>query len=216
MDETSPKYIANRPCYSVRTERRLFRSVPASQVLIEDTQLYWHGSYASQSEAPALTVGKKYRFENGVDVFECKGYATVGRVYYDIIGNASLVAEYIGLIDDGLGNPVPNTGEDWAYVTGKAQKVSSMFAKTKNYKANYNLYEVTENVKKLERGLLPDEAVLPAVGTADSGKYLRVTSDGVWAVEESVVIPSSTSGSIKRFKITVDDTGKLSATEVTT
>ena len=30
------------------------------------------------------------------------------------------------------------------------------------------------------------------------------------------IIPSSTSGSIKKFKITVDDSGNISATEVTT
>ena len=30
------------------------------------------------------------------------------------------------------------------------------------------------------------------------------------------IIPSSTQGSTKKFKITVDDTGTLSATEITT
>ena len=32
----------------------------------------------------------------------------------------------------------------------------------------------------------------------------------------NIVIPSSTSGSTKKFKITVDDSGNITATEVTT
>lgn len=56
---------------------------------------------------------------------------------------------------------------------------------------------------------------------------IAVTSDGVMAEREDlatkeyvnnkeVVVMSSTEGSTKKFKITVDDTGALSAVEVTT
>ena len=34
--------------------------------------------------------------------------------------------------------------------------------------------------------------------------------------EAEIIIPSSTAGSTKKFKLTVDDTGTVSATEVTT
>ena len=34
--------------------------------------------------------------------------------------------------------------------------------------------------------------------------------------ESEIIIPSSTAGSTKKFKLTVDDTGAVSATEVTT
>ena len=34
--------------------------------------------------------------------------------------------------------------------------------------------------------------------------------------EGKIIIPSSTEGSTKKFKLTVDDTGAVSATEVTT
>lgn len=34
--------------------------------------------------------------------------------------------------------------------------------------------------------------------------------------EGEIIIPSSTAGSTKKFKLTVDDTGAVSATEVTT
>ena len=34
--------------------------------------------------------------------------------------------------------------------------------------------------------------------------------------EGKIILPSSTAGSTKKFKLTVDDTGAVSATEVTT
>ncbi len=56
---------------------------------------------------------------------------------------------------------------------------------------------------------------LPTVTASDSGKFLRVSESGVWTAEEGMIINSSTPSSTKKFKITVDDTGTLSATEVT-
>lgn len=91
-----------------------------------------------------------------------------------------------------------------------------MFAKTMNYQIDATLYEVTETIKKLDPILLPDEAVLPTVTASDSGKFLRVSSTGAWEAEEGMILNSSTAGSTKKFKITVDDSGTLSATEVTT
>lgn len=56
---------------------------------------------------------------------------------------------------------------------------------------------------------------LPPVTTSDNGKFLQVVG-GTWKASSDVIIPSSTSGSTKKFKITVDDSGTISATEVTT
>lgn len=39
--------------------------------------------------------------------------------------------------------------------------------------------------------------------------------DTIQRVEGDVILPSSTTGSTKKFKITVDDSGTISATEVT-
>lgn len=55
-----------------------------------------------------------------------------------------------------------------------------------------------------------------------NGYYMSVYSgeqidDAIGNVRNGIVIiPSSTSGSAKKFQITVDDSGTISATEVTT
>lgn len=51
-------------------------------------------------------------------------------------------------------------------------------------------------------------------GGENSGKFLMVGSDGIVAPSD-MIIQSSTEGSDKKFKITVDDNGTISATEVT-
>ena len=56
---------------------------------------------------------------------------------------------------------------------------------------------------------------LPTVTASDKGKFLRVSESGVWTAEEGMIINSSTPDSTKKFKITVDDAGTISATEVT-
>ena len=52
------------------------------------------------------------------------------------------------------------------------------------------------------------------------GNFIRIRPDSIAAYrltfENGIIIRSSTAGSTKKFKITVDDTGTLSATEVTT
>ena len=195
MSETSPKYVANRPCYYVRTETKSFRDIPTSQVLMEETQLYWYGEFADHKIAPSVDNNKKYRFEDETQIYTCNAYRTSGYVYYDIIGNAALVSDYLKLVSDSYGNPVPNTGEDWAYVTYRNSNTSSMFSKTRNYKTDKYLYEITENLKT------PDPILIPST---------------IQRVGDDVIINSSTPDSTKKFKITVDDTGTISATEVTT
>lgn len=73
-----------------------------------------------------------------------------------------------------------------------------------------------EGVKLLKAG----EAI-PIPQTASAGQTIvvkAVDENGKpteWEVVDPMVVSSSTSGSTKKFKITVDDTGTLSATEVT-
>ena len=57
---------------------------------------------------------------------------------------------------------------------------------------------------------MPDDYyVSQYFGEEIDARLQRITDDGI-------ILPSSTTGSTKKFKLTVDDTGAVSATEVTT
>ena len=58
-----------------------------------------------------------------------------------------------------------------------------------------------------------DAFVLPEVSASDNNKFLSVVN-GAWQASSNLIVPSSTSGSSKKFKITVDDSGAITATEV--
>ena len=51
-------------------------------------------------------------------------------------------------------------------------------------------------------------------GADNTNKFLVVNSSGYVFPSSDLIVPSSTSGSTKKFKITVDDSGTISATEV--
>ena len=53
--------------------------------------------------------------------------------------------------------------------------------------------------------------------SGDEGKFIRVGNDRCWSVDYAtdMILKSSTEGSTKKFKITVDDSGAITATEVT-
>ena len=56
--------------------------------------------------------------------------------------------------------------------------------------------------------------LLPVVSASDNNKFLSV-ANGAWRASSNLILPSSTSGSTKKFKITVDDSGTITATQVT-
>lgn len=57
-------------------------------------------------------------------------------------------------------------------------------------------------------------ALAPVPNPAANGQFVQVVN-GHYELSSDIIIPSSTSGSSKKFKITVDDSGNLSTTEVT-
>ena len=66
---------------------------------------------------------------------------------------------------------------------------------------------ISVNFINLEKKLLPE------VSASDNNKFLSV-ANGTWRASSNLIVPSSTSGSSKKFKITVDDSGVITATEV--
>lgn len=109
------------------------------------------------------------------------------------IGNPHLIAYLYDDITDTHGKPFPDTGGDWVYMQTPGSSTYITISKINN--RIINIAElVSEELKML------DEKFIPYT-------IQRVGSD--------VILNSSTSGSTKKFKITVDDSGKISATEVT-
>ena len=57
---------------------------------------------------------------------------------------------------------------------------------------------------------MPDDYYVSQYSGEEIDELLKRVDEG------EIIIPSSTAGSTKKFKLTVDDTGTVSATEVTT
>ena len=248
-NQLSKKYIANRPCYIDRQEKRSSLSIASSKTYYKDSNLYWFGSFYPTDRAKAVDDGGFYRFSDEETVHKCFSYRTGGAVYthYYIIGNAALVADALALVADSFGNPISDTGEDWAYVTQRNSLSSSIFSHTQNYKQGAYIVTVSETVKQLDERMIPDtiprkaDTILSAPQTlTDTQKQqaranigltpvakthamtqsvgLDAKTGRLWTVPptgDNIVLASSTTGSTKKFKITVDDSGALKATEVT-
>ena len=248
-NQLSKKYIANRPCYIDRKEEKSSLSIASSKTYYKDSDLYWFGSFYPTNRAKAVNDGGFYRFSDEETVHKCFSYRTGGAVYthYYIIGNAALVADALALVADSFGNPISDTGEDWAYVTQRNSLSSSIFSRTQNYKQGAYIVTVSETVKQLDERMIPDtiprkaDIILSAPQTlTDTQKQqaranigltpvakthamtqsvgLDAKTGRLWTVPptgDNIVLASSTTGSTKKFRITVDDSGKLTATEVT-
>ena len=111
-----------------------------------------------------------------------------------------------------LGNGSFMAGEYAAFIT------------TDNVKLGF--YDIVFPEKGVYFASIPDNFYITGIASADSdtpeiawdGKVENIkTIDPKYIPSElnEIVLPSSTSGSAKKFKITVDDSGTISATEVT-
>ena len=89
---------------------------------------------------------------------------------------------------------VQDTGEDFLLIVSGDPNPSYFFVSTHNVSGPRKLYTITEEIEPLDDRLLADN-------------IQRVSSD--------LIIRSSTEGSTKKFKLAVDDSGTLSASEIT-
>ena len=87
-----------------------------------------------------------------------------------------------------------DTGEDFLLIVSGDPSPSYFLVTTYNISGRRKLYTVTEEIEPLDDRLL-------------SNNIQRVGSD--------LIINSSTEGSTKKFKLAVDDSGTLSASEIT-
>ena len=197
MSETSPKYIANRPCYYDLILSSKNWTIFMPTIPIDGTQLY-----KSQLEIPQYG---QFRIDENKTYVVCESLEKIVPIkirklennqymYGCAIGNLHLIAYLYDNITDIHGNPFPDTGGDWVYmdIPGNANYIT--IGKIENQIIHIKEL-LSEELKMLDEKFIPHT-------------IQRAGSD--------VIINSSTLGSTKKFKITVDDTGTLSATEVTT
>ena len=197
--------LKNRPCYF---EATLVYTDTADTAAGE----FYYGDYVTSKTAPTIEPGTQYFVNDKVALFSATEVtikltsSQVVSVY--CIGNLQLLNQ-IG-IDNlqsifGLYSAVstivspkllPDNGLN--FCVGRFTNNSGMthYGTISKTSDQYSVYKVTD-LKTLDEALIPDSIARVADLTQD------------------VIISSSTEGSTKKFKITVDDTGAISATEVT-
>ena len=87
-----------------------------------------------------------------------------------------------------------DTGEDFLLIVSGDPNPSYFFVSTHNVSGPRKLYTITEEIEPLDDRLL---------------------ADNIQRVGSNLIIRSSTEGSTKKFKLAVDDSGTLSASEIT-
>lgn len=192
--------LDDRPCYEDRTYSQLFSPIPRPSILSGSVYIG-----KKTTGYPSIDEGVLYAIEYGgeyTDPCICKNisFSTSTGLENKYIGNLALYADvdesdrFSTDTDAYIGDLTSyDTGENWLYIV-KQTTSWSMFVAAKEDQFGVYLYKVTENVKQLSNALIPDT---------------------IQRVGEAVILKSSTSGSTKKFKLTVNDTGTLSATEVT-
>lgn len=182
--------IENRICYDDMIKTWLFNSVSQVDALsYPGGIIYYYGKTLEEG----LVAGRWYHVIFNNNSYYLQAREVVGRLEDSLatspkvcLGNASILRiSQSSWIWD-----VEDTEEPFVFITSSAGRVS--LEATESFAAS--LYYETQNLKQLDEKFIPDT-------------IQRAGGD--------VIIPSSTEGSTKKFKITVDDSGTLTATEVT-
>lgn len=215
MDTASRSYIANRPCYDTNMKQQSRRPLPLLSIHTTigagaDSQEVWmnNDSY-TQNNSPFISAGAMYSIGDMEDVYVCEEIQVIRNTIYHypkVIGNKSLLLKNkTEVLTKTFGNDaafvdesqLSDTGEDFVYMVNDRSATSRVWYIVKDgaqgkYNVKY-LYTVTRHIKQL------DESMIPST-------IQRVGGD--------IILASSTANSTKKFKITIDDNGQLSATEV--
>lgn len=202
-DETSPGYVKNRP-----------------GGYIESTLITVIDKNFQPSDFEASSMG--YKTETAL-----QNPIAVDAVYTVKIGNETYTAPSlkftqfesemvcIGAIDENkypdlskypfyLGSDAGATEEAWLYLKDAPQSDVSIRI-SENVREIVKIPAICLDTSKIEKDVKNLEA---AVTFFEKNMFLK-------SGEKEIILLSSTAGSTKKFKITVDDTGTLTATEVT-
>ena len=196
-NDSNVAYIKNRTHYE-RTEYSsiLFRNNPIASSPIND--IYYYGEKTGSSLS--IDEGNIYKV-NGNDgniyISTCQrvpipGLAT-GYAGY-VLGNARLGVDAGYLSGTNSSYPITDTGEPWCFISYKNTAKNAIISTISNFRIGSIYVQTAHELKQLDE------------------KYIPST---IQRVGDDLILLSSTEDSTKKFKITVDDNGTISATEVT-
>lgn len=241
-DTTNEAHILNRPCYKdlilgEKVSWYVAVGTPSFTVYKDDYRVY-------ELTGSSIKLGEKgsvFYIENDNYYGIVKNHKQNGAYQYvNVVGNSILANEYISLdLEYAASDAVEDTGEDFAIIsfssTAKTVIIKTISCET--YITNGYFYRnCSFDLKTLDEEFIPDTIArktdvenLPTLNSDNefrgySSFYGGVTinHDGYGYVNsplvyesEALILKSSSIFSDKWFRITVDDNGTLTATEVT-
>ena len=196
-NDSNVAYIKNRTHYE-RTEYSSisFRNNPIASSPIND--IYYYGEKTGSSLS--IDEGNIYKV-NGNDgntyISTCQrvpipGLATGFAGY--VLGNARLGVDAGYLSGTHSSYPITDTGEPWCFISYNNTAKNAIISTISNFRIGSIYVQTAHELKQLDE------------------KYIPST---IQRVGDDLILLSSTADSTKKFKITVDDSGTISATEVT-
>ena len=187
-DATASDYIKNRPFYT---------GDPVENVLVEESTVSFTdthaGFYLGQIQSTfEATVGETYKVSWDGTVYECTCAIIDGEL---VIGNLSIRG-------DGS-----DTGEPFLIIVFNGEGIQILAADT-SASHTVSISELATEVVKIDEKYLPYDSI-QEIGESAAKNILQKKP------LKYFLLNSSTANSTKKFKITVDDSGNISATEVT-
>lgn len=195
-NDSNVAYIKNRTHYE-RTEysRIFFNNNPIASSLVND--IYYYGEKTGSS----LSIGEGNIYKvNGSDgntyISTCQRVPIPGLVIglagY-VLGNARLGVDAGYLNGTNSSYPITDTGEPWCFISYSNTAKNAIISTISNFRINSIYVQTAHELKQLDE------------------KYIPST---IQRVGDDLILFSSTADSTKKFKITVDDSGIISATEI--
>ena len=196
-NSSKPGYIANRPFYHdiiTADPPGGKRLTPSAELLIDGTELYWSGRVSNLTGLLQIDKNKIYMLDGTLEKFTPVWFriGVDSYSYNYALGNPHLIKVQYASAKDAHGGELPDTGGDWVYYHTPGSSTVVTISKTNGWRGTFVEF-LSEDLKLL------DEKFIPASIQRTGGE---------------VFLHSSTPNSTKKFKITVDDNGTISATEV--
>lgn len=198
-DESDPAYVKNRTHYKEPLK------------IIEETTIDYYGKqsnnlgahYIARSSPTCLNdleEGKTYIVTFGDIKYECVARSRTVPMY-DTYVNVQVYVGYFGLYPATITEDEANTDANLPFLVSTAYQRNT--ATQSGFRLGTNTYAKEQGIRTLE------------IVTKENLVYHPLDTEFIPDTIARTVIPSSTEGSTKKFKLSIDDSGTITAVEVT-